>query len=562
MQCGDETKEWVEIYNPSMQILNLSEWKIRDNYATDDIVCLESNCSLITNASFFIILGNSTNISLITNMSVIHFYVDDKQIGNGLADSSDSLTFFTTNYSTSMSYNSNSNCPSKSISRNPDGVENWTFCTPTPGAQNNCSQQSQQEPNIQLNYPQEVQCNENFSITLGAFNFEDGIYDVKIDILDAYDESHRVGQVWNGTKWLSTNSYVNSVLNISNGNGTATLTYKVGSFEGEAILRPRIRKTGSSSYEQFNDYPLEVQCQINQQEESEIKIVDAPSNARFGATIEVELQVYKGDTKKYAVYVYVQNSNEEKVSDKVTLHFNEKFTNYTEKVSLTLDCKNEQGTYEIVANGLDTQDTKEIELNECEESNAEGNNGNSEGITIGDFTYSFTIPSEIYLNQAFQVKVKITNNGDKDKSFRIWSYVYQGSKCYSCEDNNREANAKAIEVKQGSFSEAVLDNIVPKDSGAEVGTYKLKIKILQEDLKTPKEFTYNITLMAPESSTASQQIPQTQQTQNSISSLSSYSSNESNESYESEQFSLIEILPYVLTSVALLAAIYLIITKV
>ncbi|MCL6500559.1 MAG: lamin tail domain-containing protein, partial [Candidatus Pacearchaeota archaeon] len=444
-------------------------------------------------------------------------------------------------------------------------LENGTFVVcnnPTPLANNNCSQQNQQEPNIQLNYPQEVQCNENFSITLNAFNFEDGSYDVKIDILDAYDESHRVGKVWNGTKWLSTNSYVNSILNIVGGNGTANLTYKVENFDGEAILRSKIRKTGSSSYNQFDDYLLEVRCQANQPEESEIRIVAVPSRAKFGSTIEIKLEVYKGDTTKYAVYVYVQDKDDTKVSDKATLHLKEKFTNYSETIELNLKCKNEQGTYEIVAEGLDTKDTKEIKLTECEENETEENNRDGEGITIGDFTYSFTIPNTIYLNQAFQVKVKITNNGDEDKSFMVWSYVYRGSKCYSCKEDNREANAKIIEVKQGSFSEAVLENIIYEESGAEPGDYKLKIKVLQEDLKTPKEFTYSIFLdVGNRNQLENKQegIREEAHAQGTASYRSSYYSR----TYAASESSwLTKTLPYVLTSIAMLLAIYLIINKI
>lgn len=555
--------EWLELYGNDAVTLNLSGWRITDGEANftinDTNITISPNefVLLVYNATHFNLTYNLSNMSNISNSTKIIEY--GKVSPNlKLANSADNLELYNNfNELTDEFFWSTDPGENISFARCPDGGTNWTKTSQTPGNYNNCSQQNQ-EPSIELIYPSGVQCEENFSITTKAYDFDEGIYDVKIDILDSYDESHRVGKVWNGTKWLSTNSYVNSVLNVIGGNGTATLTYQVEDFEGEAILRPRIRKSGSSSYTQFDDGSIEVQCQSGQlPEESEIDIIDAPSRAKFGDEIEIELEVYKGDTKKYAVYVYVQNDDEEKVSDKVILHFHEKFTNYSEQVDLTLDCENESGTYEIVAEGLGVQNVREIELTECDENGTRTEQETGEGITIGDFTYSLTIPDTIYLNQEFQVKIKIINNGDEDKNFQVWSYVYRASKCYSCEDDNREANVETMKVKSNSFSEIVLKNRVSKESGAVPGDYKLKIKVLQEDLKTPKEFTYNISLIASEDD-ETQTTQQTQSAQSSPYSYSQYSSRV----IESESFSMVKASSYVLSSLLLVLVIYLIIKKI
>ncbi|MGB9707806.1 MAG: lamin tail domain-containing protein [Candidatus Pacearchaeota archaeon] len=301
-----------------------------------------------------------------------------------------------------------------------------------------------------------------------------------------------------------------------------------------------------------------------QQQESSIKIVDSPKNAKFGDEIEVGLEIYRGNTSKYAVYIYVEDKDGTDVSNKVTLHCDDKFTNYTETVELELKCKEEQGEYVIVAEGLNERDEEEIKIESCHELQKEeqgtGQEGN-EGVTIGDFTYSITIPNKIYLNQEFQVKVKIESQAEQEQEFLVWGYIYIGSKCYSCTDTiTRESNAKSIIVSSGDSAEVSLVNIVGSDS-AEPGTYKLKVKILQQGLKTPKEFTYNITL---ESSTLSQTTAQqSQQSQSSVLPPSTYAAYSSNtNTTESESFSFIKIGPYILVSLALLAAIYLIITKI
>lgn len=539
--------EWIELY--SNEILNLSGWKLDttgQTYTFGNVII----------ADFLIVTKNKTSF-----LSLWPSAPQEKIIewtGMGLNNGGESVSLL--NQSTiidTTTYPSFSSHLGKSWAR----LENGTFvvCSnPTPLAENNCSQQ--QEKYIELIYPQEVECNENFSITFKAFNFEDGIYDIKIDILDAYDETHRIGKVWNGTKWLSTNSYVNSVLNVTNGNGTATLTYKVENFEGEAILRPRIRKTNSSTYEQFDDYSLLVNCEQSNQEESFIKIIDAPDEAKFGDEIEIELEVYKGDTTKYAVYVYVQDENEEKVSDKITLHFYDKFANYEEKVSLTLKCKNEKGIYEIVAEGLDTKDTKEIELTECNESVEENA---SEGITMGDFTYIINVPNTIYINKEFSVEVKIMSKASQEQEFLVWSYVYRGSVCYSCSDTiTRESNAKAIVVQPNSFAEVELQNIVKE---AELGTYKIKIKVQQQGLKTPKEFSYDIILDSLEGSLEESSEGTEENIQTNLLHKSSYQTHSQyshSQTIKTESFSLLETLPYILVSTALILAIYLVIKKI
>ncbi|MEM4214933.1 MAG: lamin tail domain-containing protein [Candidatus Pacearchaeota archaeon] len=531
--------EWIELY--SDETINLSGFKL-------DTTGQIYNFGNVIITDFLIITKNKTSFLLLWPNTP-----QDKIIewtGMGLNNGGEAISLFNGSLLVdSTTYPSFSSKAGKSWAR----LINGTFIVcdmPTPNSQNNCSQQSQ-EKRIELIYPTEIQCNENFSITVEAYNFQDGIYDIKIDILDAYDESHRIGKVWNGTKWLSTNSYVNSILTISEGNGTATLIYKVEDFEGEAILRPRIRKSGSSSYEQFDDRYLEVKCeQAGLPKESKIKIIDAPRNAKFGDEIEVELEVYKGDTIKYAVYVYVQDNNEEKVSDKITLHFNEKFITYKETINLNLKCKNEKGIYEIVAEGLDSLDKKEIELSECKNITENAD----EGVSIGDFTYFINVPNTIYLKEPFEIKIKIMSRADKEQEFLVWSYVYRGSVCYSCSNSeSRESNVKSIVVQPNFFVEVALQNIVQE---AEEGNYKIKIKIQQQGLKTPKEFSYDVFLIDKDKQN------------NAKKEYSSYSStiyqnySQYSQPIKTKSSSLLEILPYLLVSVALLLAIYLVINKI
>ena len=116
--------------------------------------------------------------------------------------------------------------------------------------------------------------------------------------------------------------------------------------------------------------------------------------------------------------------------------------------------------------------------------------------TYGETSYSFLdIPASIKSCENFSFTVKIENNKNLEQNFEVWSYVYRGSKCYSCYGNKtRESNKQEAAVQSHSYKEIeIYDEI-----NASSGDYKMKVKILKRGLKTPKEFTFNITVLADE----------------------------------------------------------------
>lgn len=96
-------------------------------------------------------------------------------------------------------------------------------------------------------------------------------------------------------------------------------------------------------------------------------------------------------------------------------------------------------------------------------------------------------PSE--LKENFSVKVRIENN-ENETDFEIWSYVYSGSKCYSV--GGREANNISITISKGDSKTIELYNQINFSEIESGKDYSLKIKILRQGLKTPKEFTFQL----------------------------------------------------------------------
>ncbi|MEK6835258.1 MAG: lamin tail domain-containing protein [Nanoarchaeota archaeon] len=85
----------------------------------------------------------------------------------------------------------------------------------------------------------------------------------------------------------------------------------------------------------------------------------------FGNEFETRLNVYKGNTSKNSIDIWVQK-DDKKVSKVTNFNIYGKFINYTINIPLILDSncdsKDKDGTYEIIVKGLDSQDKKDVEI--------------------------------------------------------------------------------------------------------------------------------------------------------------------------------------------------------
>ncbi|RLE38659.1 hypothetical protein DRJ17_03300 [Candidatus Woesearchaeota archaeon] len=88
-------------------------------------------------------------------------------------------------------------------------------------------------------------------------------------------------------------------------------------------------------------------------------------------------------------------------------------------------------------------------------------------------------------NKTFKTVIKIVNNDDFEHRFTIWSYIYRGSKSYP---RNRTANQIFVSLSSKSEKAITLTNT----ASAPVGSYRFKIRIKKDFLKTNYEITKNI----------------------------------------------------------------------
>lgn len=275
--------EFVEVYNINNEIINLSEWYIKDaSNSTDNIVCENiPNCSLIINFTYFIIIGNNTLISEITAQPINYFYVDDSTVADNLNDGGDNITFFNSTYSSSFYYNYSEANKSWQFYN-----ETWQLYIPTPGTENTCSSQScvqnwsctgwgsctsgsqtrtctdlsncsnstgkpseSQSCNsgvsVDLDYDHEVTNGEEFEVKVDARNLKDEEYDIKVFIYDDNPNSP-ISEIYSDAdeKWQSGYNYL---MNIIEGSGDKEITFKLridsdeDSFSGDANISVKVR---------------------------------------------------------------------------------------------------------------------------------------------------------------------------------------------------------------------------------------------------------------------------------------------------------------------------------
>ena len=93
---NDNYNEWIELYNPTNQFINVSGWNITDNYACDFLEGDNDHGNGTTRIpphGYAIIADRGTRIyeNFSVNSTAIRLYVDDSSIGNGLGNEKDRL---------------------------------------------------------------------------------------------------------------------------------------------------------------------------------------------------------------------------------------------------------------------------------------------------------------------------------------------------------------------------------------------------------------------------------------------------------------------------------------
>jgi hypothetical protein len=251
---------------------------------------------------------------------------------------------------------------------------------------------------------------------------------------------------------------------------------------------PLAQNTNVAQNQQSQSLPVQTNNPPPQQNitESYLEIAEYPSKAAFGETIDVKINAYRGDTAKYAIYLYLKKG-EDIMSERKTLHLDEKFTNYSFDVQLKINsnCNGgyEEGDYYLLLEGVEKSTLQEISVF-----------GNTECSSVaepkkGKVTYKVDYPEEVEAGKNFVVAVEVFNNQRKTQQFGAWSYVYKENTCYSCESGTREGNSNQLIIEGYDSNKILLNNTV---EDIEEGLYQLKVKILREGYETTTDYKFDI----------------------------------------------------------------------
>ena len=243
---NDNYNEWIELYNPSNQSINVSGWSIFDNYAEDFIEADFENgngTTIIPPYGYAIIADHETKIyeNFSIPHNIIHLYVDDSSLGNGLGNSQDKLLLrnitgaeidgieWGYNYTdvTGMPIDlvdeGHSLARYKNIDSNNTSKDFYDGISPTPGSKNKFIQ----SPSLNIeSYPLYIPKIHNnseyglpFAIKINISNYKSNeTYELKSYVVGNISSSWPATQTWDGASWAYSNRYTSAITTDDNGN--------------------------------------------------------------------------------------------------------------------------------------------------------------------------------------------------------------------------------------------------------------------------------------------------------------------------------------------------------
>lgn len=279
-----------------------------------------------------------------------------------------------------------------------------------------------------------------------------------------------------------------------------TVSYSPRLYDDKFVIRFWIEQLGcTDNNDQDNmDRALVLVNPYYQQDKTflEIKEIDGvePGNiAYWGDMIRPKVAIYKGNSTKRSVRLWIENGNETKVSEVTSLDVSQEFQNITSKLPLRLfdNCKGRfnDGDYTIILDGLDKRVEKRIMVKESDIFRCTNQRLESKESARDDFSFSLgKLPDRLEAGKYFELPVQLVGD-EEDHQVALWAYVFRGSKSYSGE---REGNKKNIELHPHEKKVVLLPLMI--DNETDAGNYRLKVKMRLDQKKTEKELTTNITV--------------------------------------------------------------------
>ena len=254
---NDNYNEWIEIYNPTSQQINISGWTITDNKAEDTIEPDNDHyngSTIISGFGYGIIADHGSKIyeNFSINDNTLLLYIDDLSIGNGLGNSKDKLILknqYGEIIDTVEWGNDYPDIPGEpayiveeghalarypNIDTNNSSYDFFDSKIPTPGDKNQNLPETHPQLKIKL-YPRYISKVEKKSKYSPPFGIKINIIDyppleeiqLKTYVIGNLSSSSPASQTWDETSWKYSNYYTHNIKTDENGNWSKWIFLRV-----------------------------------------------------------------------------------------------------------------------------------------------------------------------------------------------------------------------------------------------------------------------------------------------------------------------------------------------
>lgn len=383
-EYDEDLNEWIEIYNNGTNSVDIKDYKINDKLINGG---KENGAGAIIPPGYFGIISDSET-RIYDNFEfgdkIIRLYLDGNLV---LTNAGKEIIL----------YNNNGNqidkvdYPELSDGESYSFINNfWSKTEPTPGKANDVETKILDYSTVKINefLPDPVG-EDNAAMPNGEwvelYNSGDDnldllgfqFYDNEGDNADVIitDTTTDKGTIIKKEGYLIV--YTNGVSSFLNNNGFE----KIKLYGLNNNLIDEVSYEGSKegiSWSKINNiwqYGLPTPNSINKGnesiEDSSIKITKIyDEDNKWGDIIKIKFDIYKADTAKNSIKIYVENENNKKVSEETSMNIYGKFSDYNLILPVKLldncDGKFNNSEYELIVEGLDTKDSEKIKI--------EGNN--------------------------------------------------------------------------------------------------------------------------------------------------------------------------------------------
>lgn len=358
--ADESLNEWIELYNNGTDAVNVSGWIIGDSSDNDTIEggLYNKEGAIIEPFGFAILTDDNTRVYNNFNASpdAARLYADDSSIGNGLLNGGELLyLYFNSTLIDRAEYPEAKEGFSISLANG-----TWREANPTPGYPNqNAVSHDTCDYEMSILLPNSVFESKNFSFNVRAFRAMGGGANISGNarIEDFFGNAVKEYAPWE-----------NDTISTKKTSGRYSPNLNAGAYIVSANLT-----TSCFDSNPENNFASEIFTIKGEKpkERSELKIksiLDLGSDkaVKFGDIARVSLQIYKGNTNKKSIALWLEDKKGRRLSKQSKANLGEKFAEYeiTLPVQIIPNCDNEfeDGSYVIVAEGLDQKDEDRIEV--------------------------------------------------------------------------------------------------------------------------------------------------------------------------------------------------------